>query len=185
MRKFGLTNPHDTAFSPKEWLYQKEASGMESPKMYCPSRCRYRTYHCVEAKYPVSWGGSIGPRMERCETSALPVPMVPRLHQSNGYISKGSYRHGESKNVLPYSVQIPYLPLRARKLPRFMGGIGPRVEICRNSRLHCPMVPRLHQSNGYMKRKLRAWRVHKCIALVGADTVLTSLGAETTPFHGW
>ena len=56
MRKFGLTNPHGTAFVPKQWSYQKEATGMESPKMYCPSRCRYRTYHCVEAKYSISWG---------------------------------------------------------------------------------------------------------------------------------
>ena len=81
-------------------------------------------------------------------------------------------------------MQIPYLALRGRKLPRFMGGIGPRMEICGNSGLHIPMVTRLHQSNGCMKRKLRAWRVQKCIALVGANTVLTSLGPETTPFHG-
>ena len=78
MRKFGPTNPHGTAFAPKQWLYQKEATGMESPKMYCPSLYRQRTYHCMEAKYPVSWG------VEICETSALPIPMVPRLHQSNG-----------------------------------------------------------------------------------------------------
>ena len=61
MRNFGPTNPHGTAFASKQWLYQKEATGMESSKMYCPSRCRYRTYHCVEAKYPVSWGVVQGP----------------------------------------------------------------------------------------------------------------------------
>ena len=120
MRNFGPTNPNGTAFVLKQWLYQKEATGMESSKMYCPSRCRYRTYHCVEAKYPVSRGGSIGPRMEICETSVLPIPMVQRLHQNNGYI----------------------------------------------------------------KRKLRAWRVQKCIALVGADTVLTTAWKQSTPFHG-
>ena len=43
-------------------------------------------------------------------------------------ISKGSYGHGEFRNVLPLSVQIPYLPVRDRKLHRFMGGsIGPRI----------------------------------------------------------
>ena len=120
MRNFGPTNPHCTAFAPKQWLCQKEATGMESSKLYSPSRCRYRTYLCVEAKYPVSLGGSIGSRMEICETSALPIPMVPRLHQSNGYI----------------------------------------------------------------KRKLRAWRVQKCIVLVGADTVLTAAWKQSTPFHG-
>ena len=30
-------------------------------------------------------GISVGPRMELCETSGLPIPMVSRLHQSNGY----------------------------------------------------------------------------------------------------
>ena len=57
------------------------------------------------------------------------------------------------------------------------------MEICEISGLSIPMVPRLHPSNGYMKRNLRAWRVQKCIALVGADTVLTSAGPETTTFH--
>ena len=56
MRNFGPTNPHGTAFPPKKWLYQKEVTGMESSKMYCTSRCRYRTYQCGAAKYPVSWG---------------------------------------------------------------------------------------------------------------------------------
>ena len=70
-------------------------------------------------------------------------------------------------------MQIPYLPVRGRKLPRVMGGnIGSREEICETSSLPIPMVLRLHQCNGYIKRKLRAWRVQKCIALDDADTVL-------------
>ena len=120
MRNFDPNKPHGTVFAPKEWLYQKEATGMESSKMYCPSRCRYRTYQCGAANCPVSWGGSI----------------------------------------------------------------GPKLEICENSTLSSPMVPRLQQSNGYIKRKLRAWRVQKCIVLVGADTVLTSAGPQTAPSHG-
>ena len=100
-------------------------------------------------------------------------------------ISKGSYGHEKFKIVSPYLVQIPYLPLRGSKVPRFMGGsIGSRMEICETSALTIPMVPRLHQSNGYMKRKLRAWRVQNYIALVGADTVLTSAWKQSTPFHG-
>ena len=74
--------------------------------------------------------------------------------------------------------------MRGRKLPHVTGGnIGSRKEICEISGLPIPMVPRLHQSNGYMKRKLQAWRVQKCIALVGADTVLTSAGPETLQCH--
>ena len=49
MRNFGPPNPHGTAFAPKQWLYQKEATGMESSKMYWPSRCRNSTYQCGAA----------------------------------------------------------------------------------------------------------------------------------------
>ena len=76
--------------------------------------------------------------------------------------------------------------MRSRKLPRFMGGnIGPRIEICDTSGLQIPMAPRLHQSNVYIKRKLRVWRPQKYIVLDGAETVLTNVGPQTTPFHGW
>ena len=221
---------------------------MESSKMYCPSRCRYRTDQLGARNYPVSrevvqgpeWKyaklrpyqspwyrvctkamviskGSYGhgefknvlPQLVQISYLSLRGRKVPRFigvvqgrewkyakirsHQSPWYsvciktmvISKGSYGHGEFKNVLPQSVQIPYLPLRGSKVPRFMGGsIGPRMEICATSALPIYMISRLHQSNGYIKRKLRAQRVQKCIALVGADTVLTSWGPETTPFQG-
>ena len=33
MRNFGPTNPHGTAFAPKQCLYQKEATGMERSKI--------------------------------------------------------------------------------------------------------------------------------------------------------
>ena len=56
MRNFEPTNPHGTASAPMQWLHEKEATGMESSKMYCPSRCRYRTYQCGAENYPVSWG---------------------------------------------------------------------------------------------------------------------------------
>ena len=87
--------------------------------------------------------------------------------------------------MLPKSVQTQYLPLRGSKVPRFLGGsIEPRTEICETAALPIPMESRLNQSNGHIKRKLRAWRLQKCIALVGANTVLTSSRPETTPFHG-
>ena len=84
-------------------------------------------------------------------------------------------------------MQIPYLSLRGCKVPRFLGGsIRHRMEICETSAFPIPMVRRLHQSNGYIKRKLRAWRVQKCIDLVGADTVLLTAWPQSTPFHwGW
>ena len=92
--------------------------------------------------------------------------------------------YGELKNVMPQSVQKPYLSVRGRKLPRFMGNsIGPRMEIYESSGLPTPMVPHLHQRNGQIKRKLWVWRAHKWIALVGVETVLTNAGPQTTPFH--
>ena len=135
------------------------------------------------SKLPRFMGGIIGQRMEICETSALQIPMVPRLHQSNGFM-KRKLRAWRVQKRIALVGQIPYLPLRGSKVPRFMGGsIGPRMEICETSALPIPMVPRLHQSNGYIKRKLRAWRVQKCIDLVGADTVLTTAWKQSTPFH--
>ena len=77
------------------------------------------------------------------------------------------------------------LPVQGRKLPHFIGGsIGPRLEIFETSGLPIPMVPCLHQNNGYIKTKLWVWRAQKFIALVGAKTVQTSAGPRTTPFHG-
>ena len=183
MRNFDPTNAHGTAIAPKQWLYQKEATGMESPKIYCPSRCRYRTYHCVGAKYPVSWEVAQGPEWKYAKIRPYQCPGY-RVCTKAMVISKGSYGHVDSKNVQPQSVQIPYLPQRGRKIPRLRGGsVGSRMEICETSALPIPMVPRLHKSNGYIKRKKRAWRVQKCIAQVGTDTVLTSEWKQSTPFH--
>ena len=156
---------------------------MESPKMYCPGRCRYRTYHCVVAKYPVSWEVAQGPEWKYAKLQPYQCPGY-RVCTKAMVISKGSYGHVDSKNVQPQSVQIPYLPQRGRKIPRLRGGsVGSRMEICETSALPIAMVPRFHKSNGYIKRKKRAWRVQKCIAQVGTDTVLTSEWKQSTPFH--
>ena len=157
---------------------------MESPKLYRNSRCRHRTYHCVAVNYPVSWGVVQGPEWKYAKLQPYQSPWY-RVCTKAMVISKGSFGHGEFKNVLSQSVQIPYLSLHGRKVPRFMeGGIGHRMEICETSDLPIPMVPRLYQSNGYIKRKLRAWRVQNCIDLVGADTVLTTAWKQTTPSDG-
>ena len=184
MRNFSPTNPNGTAFAPKQWLYQKEATGIQSSKMYCHSRCRYRTYLCVEAKYPVSCGVVQGTECKYAKHRPYQSPWYG-VRTKAMVISKVSYGNGESKNVLPKSVQTPYLPLRGSKVPRFMGGsIGRRMEICETSGLPIPMVPRLRQTNGYIKRKLRAWRVQKCIAIVGANIVLMTAWPQSIPFHG-
>ena len=40
LRKFGSTISHGTEIAPKQSLYQKEATGMESPKFYSFRRCK-------------------------------------------------------------------------------------------------------------------------------------------------
>ena len=57
MRNFGPTNAHGTAFALKERLTQKEATGMDSSKMYCSTHCRNSGYQCGVVNCPVSWGG--------------------------------------------------------------------------------------------------------------------------------
>ena len=46
------------------------------------------------------------------------------------------------------------------------------------------MVPCLHQSNIYIKRKLRVWRDQKCIPLVNEKTRLTCAGPQTSTSQG-
>ena len=55
MRKFGPTYRHGTVFAQEECLYQKEATGMESRKMYCSSLWKNPTYLYGSATYSVSW----------------------------------------------------------------------------------------------------------------------------------
>ena len=135
-------------------------------------------------KIPRLMGGSIRPRMEICGTSGLPILIIPRLHQSNCYM-KRMLRAWRVQKCITLVGADTVLTVRGRKVTRFLvGSIGPRKEICGTSGLPILIVPRFHQSNRYMKRKLMAWRVEKCITLVGADSVLTSADPQTIPFHG-
>ena len=50
--KYRSTFRHGTVFAQNQCLYQKEATGMESPKMHSSSRCQNCTYLCGTAYYP-------------------------------------------------------------------------------------------------------------------------------------
>ena len=129
-------------------------------------------------------GGSIGPRMEICRISGLPIIMVPRLHQSNGYMKRKLRGWRVQKCITLVGADTVLTSAGQQSTPFYGGSIGPRMEICGISGLPILMVPRLHQRNSYMKRKLRAWRVQKCITLINAHTVLTSAGPKIAPFDG-
>ena len=110
--------------------------------------------------------------------------MVPHVHQSNGNFKRNIRAWRVQKCITIVGADIVLTSVGPQSTP-FMGGrIGPRMDICGILGLPILMAPRLHQKYGYRKRKLQAWRVQKCIALVGADTVLTSVMPQSTPFHG-
>ena len=52
--KLGRTYGHGTVFAPRNYLYQKEATGKERQEMYSVSWCNNPTYLCGPSKYSVS-----------------------------------------------------------------------------------------------------------------------------------
>ena len=85
------------------------------------------------------------------------------------------------KNVICFSVQTPYRPVRACKLHRFVQRrIGPSLNFWGNSFVPIAMVPCLHQGNIDIKRKLRVWGAQKCNFFLGEKTVPTSTGLQTS-----
>ena len=124
--------------------------------------------------------GIIGPRVEICITSGLPIVVVPFLQKQCLYQKKA--KGMDSPKIYSPS---QWKPVQACKLLQFTErDIGPTMEICVYSGLLIVMVTCLHQSNVYIKRKLRGWRVKKCIPLVGVKTELTCVGLQTTKVHG-
>ena len=125
----------------------------------------------------------ISPTVQIYGNPGLPFAMV-RVYIKAIFIPKGSYGNGEPKNVALVSVQITHFAVRARKLLTFMQcGKGQTVQIYGNSGLPFTMVPCLHQSNLYTKRKLREWRTQKFNPCFGACSPLRRTGPKITSFH--
>ena len=108
--------------------------------------------------------------------------MVPCLHDGNVYI-KRKLQVWRVQNCISLVSAKTALTCAGLQVPHLMGGImGLRTESCGNSGLTFAMVSCLHQSNVYINRKLRVWRVQKFIPLVFVKTALTCAGLQTTPF---
>ena len=138
-----------------------------------------------DLKLPRVMGGYIGSRKEICESSGLLIPMVPCLYQSNGYMKRKLRAWRVQKCIALVGADTVLISAGPQYTPCHGGVIySPERKYANLQAYQSPMVPHLHQSNGYIERKLRSWRVHKCIDLVGADTVLTSAWPQTTPFLG-
>ena len=54
MRKLGWSDRHATVFVPRQYLYEKEATGMERPEMYSSSWCKNPSCLFGPSNYPVS-----------------------------------------------------------------------------------------------------------------------------------
>ena len=88
LRKFGRTYGHGTVFAPRQYLHEKEATGMESPKIYFPSRCKKPPYLCGPSEYRVSKETVLGGGTETCVNWGALIAMVLCLHQGNIYIKR-------------------------------------------------------------------------------------------------
>ena len=107
--------------------------------------------------------------------SGVPFAMVQCLHQSNDYM----------KRTLGL--------WRAQKCISLVGAISAltcagvqtatRTEYWENPTVPFAMVQCLHQSSDYIKKKLVLWRAQKCIPLIGAISVVTCAGPQTTQTH--
>ena len=136
--------------------------------MYFSSRCKNRTYLCWPANDPVSCKSVYGRELKFVEIRVSLLPWY-RVCTKAMFSSKGSYRYGEYKNVFVSSVQKPQFPVVGlQTTPSHVSQCRAETEICGNPGQPFTMVPCLHQSNVYIKRKLRVWRVQKCTFFVGA-----------------
>ena len=98
LRKFGSSFRHASVFAPKQCLYQNETTGMESSKMYSSSRCKNRTYLFGTANYPASCKPVYG-RERKFQEIQVYLSSWYCVCTKSMFISKESYRYGESKNV--------------------------------------------------------------------------------------
>ena len=130
-------------------------------------------------------GGSIGSRMEICENLGLPIPMKPRLHQSNGYIKKKLRLWKAQKCIALVGAEVVLTGAGTQTTPFHGGWYGVGNGNMRKLGPTNPPGTAFAPNIGYIKRKLREWRAQKYVALVGVEIVLTSAGQQTTLFHGW
>ena len=121
---------------------------------------------------------SIVPRKEICGNSGIHIAMVPRSHQCNVYI-KRELRVWKDQKCIPLLGSKTVLTNTSLQTSQWCS-TGPRIETCVGSGVPIVMVPRFHQRNFCIKRKLRVWRDQKCILLLGSKTVLTNTGLQTS-----
>ena len=139
---------------------------------------------CAGRESTPSRGRRFRLRMESCLNWDGPITMVPCLHQGN-ICTKRKLRVWRDQKCIPLvGAKIQLTCAGRQNNPSRGRRFGPRTESCVNWDAPIAMVPCLHSGSIYTKRKLRAWRDHKCIPLVSAITPLTCAGRESTPSRG-
>ena len=124
-----VQNRRGTVFAPIQSTYEKEATGMENPKMQSLFWCRKPTSQYAPANYPVSCSAVLDRECKFAESRGFLSPRY-RVCTNPIYIWKGSYGNGEPKNAILVLVQKAHLAVRASKLPGFMQRrMGPSVQI--------------------------------------------------------
>ena len=155
--------------------------------MYSINRCRNATYLCghlpVRAgKLPRIMGGGIGPRTETCVNWGGPITMVPCLHQRNTYLQWNIRVWGEQKCIALVSGEPP--PACASR-ETTLSQRGLYWAENRNLRKlgwnYCLGTVFPQRQCLYQKE---AACMETTIPLVGAETLLTCVGWQTTPSHG-
>ena len=141
LRKVGASFRRGTVFAPIQSTYEKEATGMENPKMQSLFWCRKPTSQYAPSNYPVSCSavldrqckfaesrGFLSPRYRVCTNPIyiwkgsygnanlrkVGASFMPSLHYSNLHMKR------KPKNAILVLVQKAHLLVRASKLPGFM-----------------------------------------------------------------
>ena len=132
---------------------------------------------------PGSMQRRIGPTVQICWNSGLPIAMVPSLHQWNVYI-KTKLRICSAQKCNPCF--LAQSRLRSTDLQKTRFHAAPYTAdstTLRNSGLPIAILPCLHQWNVYIKRKLKECSPQKCKPCFGSKSPLRSTDLQRTRFH--
>ena len=119
LRKSGSTFRHGTVFAPKQYSYQREATGMKSQKMHSSGQCKNRIYLCwtETTKSHVSQYKAENGNLRKSRSI---------FHHCTVFAPKQCLYQKEAtgmdrqKNTILQSMQKPHFPVWDGKLPHLM-----------------------------------------------------------------
>ena len=114
---------------------------MQSPKILSLGWCKKGTNFYLASNYPHSYITILDRRCKFLKLRSFLLPWY-RVCTEAIFISKGSFRDAEPKNIILVLVQNRFKPLRVLKLPEFMyRHIWHTMQISEISRFPFAMVP--------------------------------------------